>query len=64
MDFSFTKDQKFFMDYVRRTLQRLVVPHAGAIDRDDRFPLYGNGISEILKTIIARDTIRNPDSWD
>lgn len=38
MDFSFTKDQKFFRDQVRRTLQRLVVPYAEAIDRDDRFP--------------------------
>ena len=38
MDFSFTKDQKFFRDQVRRTLQHLVVPYAEAIDRDDRFP--------------------------
>ena len=38
MNFSFTKDQKFFRDQVRRTLQHLVVPYAEAIDRDDRFP--------------------------
>jgi alkylation response protein AidB-like acyl-CoA dehydrogenase len=38
MDFSFTKDQKFFKNQVRRTLERLVAPHAEAIDRDDRFP--------------------------
>ncbi len=32
--------------------------------RDGRFLLFGGGTSEILKTIIARDTIKNPNLWE
>ena len=57
MDFSFTKDQKFFRDQVRRTLQHLVVPYAEAIDRDDRFPreVFGRSIGDfqLIQTKIA-----------
>ncbi|MBA4416758.1 MAG: acyl-CoA dehydrogenase [Syntrophus sp. (in: bacteria)] len=32
--------------------------------RDGRFLLFGGGTSEILKTLIAKDTIKKPDFWD
>jgi len=38
MNFSLTKDQKVFRDQIRRTLRRIVIPYAEAIDRDDRIP--------------------------
>ncbi len=32
--------------------------------RDGRFLLFGGGTSEILKTLIARETIKHSDAWD
>ena len=31
--------------------------------RDARFLLFGGGTSEILKTVIARDTLKKPDRY-
>jgi alkylation response protein AidB-like acyl-CoA dehydrogenase len=31
--------------------------------RDGRFLLFGGGTSEILKTLIAKDTLKKPDYW-
>ncbi len=38
MDFSLTKDQKFFKGQVSRALGRIVAPFADDIDKSDRFP--------------------------
>jgi alkylation response protein AidB-like acyl-CoA dehydrogenase len=38
MDFSLTKEQKFFKDQVSRAVQRIVAPSADSIDRSDTFP--------------------------
>lgn len=38
MDFSLTKDQKFFKDQVSRAMRRIVAPFADSIDRNDTFP--------------------------
>lgn len=38
MDFSLTREQKFFKGQVSRTLQRIVAPFADAIDKNDTFP--------------------------
>jgi alkylation response protein AidB-like acyl-CoA dehydrogenase len=39
MDFTLTEEQRFFQENVRRALKELVLPHAGAIDGEGRFPL-------------------------
>jgi alkylation response protein AidB-like acyl-CoA dehydrogenase len=39
MDFTFTEEQRFFQENVRRALRELVLPQAGTIDREGRFPL-------------------------
>ncbi len=38
MDFSLTKEQKFFKEQVSRAVQRIVAPSADSIDRSDTFP--------------------------
>lgn len=38
MDFSLTKEQKFFKEQVSRAVQRIVAPSADSIDRSDSFP--------------------------
>lgn len=38
MDFSLTKEQKFFKGQVSRALQRIVAPFADSIDKTDVFP--------------------------
>ncbi len=38
MDFSLTKEQKFFKDQVSKAVQRIVSPAADSIDRSDTFP--------------------------
>ncbi|MDD3846496.1 MAG: acyl-CoA dehydrogenase family protein [Syntrophorhabdaceae bacterium] len=38
MDFSLTKEQKFFKEQVSRALQRIVLPFADSIDKNDVFP--------------------------
>ena len=38
MDFSLTKEQKFFKEQVSRAVQRIVAPSADFIDRSDSFP--------------------------
>ncbi len=38
MDFSLTKEQKFFKDQVSRAMERIVAPHADSIDKSDAFP--------------------------
>jgi alkylation response protein AidB-like acyl-CoA dehydrogenase len=38
MDFSLTKEQKFFKDQVSRAMQRIVAPFADHIDKNDTFP--------------------------
>ncbi len=38
MDFSLTKEQRFFREQVSRAVQRIVAPFADSIDRSDTFP--------------------------
>ena len=38
MDFSLTKEQKFFKGQVSRALERIVAPFADSIDKTDMFP--------------------------
>ena len=38
MDFRFTDEQRFFKTHVAQALHRLVLPHAGEIDKEDVFP--------------------------
>lgn len=38
MDFSLTKEQKFFKDQVSRAMEHIVAPHADSIDKSDAFP--------------------------
>lgn len=67
MGFSLKKEQKGFKDGVTRihSAHGLAKEYpAQRFFRDARFLLLGGGTSEVLKTIIARDTIKNPDSWD
>ena len=38
MDFSLTKDQKFFKGQAAKALRQIVLPHADTIDKSDVFP--------------------------
>ena len=40
MDFSLTKEQRFFREQVSRAVQRIVAPFADSIDRSDTFPRH------------------------
>lgn len=69
MDFSLTREQQFFRAQVHKAVIELVQPASDSIDkvnrfraerffRDARFLLYGGGTSEILKTLIAKEILK------